>query len=234
MEYEAYIKKVSGNEVTFLLDRDLDIAEAQRLSTTGKPRSVIRIIDERNMTRAQNGLIHGLFTDIAIYTGYPKEYIKDLMKDMFAGTKALETFSMENYGISQVFAGEFIEYILEFCFDNEIPFKYQQFHLSGDITRILFLYLKHRQCFVCGKPHSDVAHYESVGMGRNRKTIDHSQHRFMCLCRKHHQEQHQIGLKEFMNKYVLIPIKLNRETLVSLGLMTKKQANNFKTAKETQ
>ena len=211
MEYEGRIIKVQGDEVTFKLDRDFDIAEAKRLSIEENTRSIIRVIDERNITKAQNGMIHGLFNDISLYTGYPQEWVKELLKAMFAGEKGIETFSLKNYEISQVFAGEFIEYILEFCFENEIPFKYQQFHLASDITRVLFLYLKHRACFVCGKPHADMAHYEAVGMGRNRKKIDHSKHRFMTLCREHHQEQHNIGLTEFMQKYVLVPIKLTTE-----------------------
>lgn len=211
MEYEGRIIKVQGDEVTFKLDRDFDIAEAKRLSIEENTRSIIRVIDERNITKAQNGMIHGLFNDISLYTGYPQEWVKELLKAMFAGEKGIETFSLKNYKISQVFAGEFIEYILEFCFENEIPFKYQQFHLASDITRVLFLYLKHRACFVCGKTHADMAHYEAVGMGRNRKKIDHSKHRFMTLCREHHQEQHNIGLTEFMQKYVLVPIKLTPE-----------------------
>lgn len=211
MEYEGRIIKVQGDEVTFKLDRDFDIAEAKKLSIEGNPRSVIRVIDERNITKAQNGMIHGLFNDISLHTGYPQEWVKELLKAMFSGEKGIETFSLKNYEISQVFAGEFIEYILKFCFENEIPFKYQQFHLASDITRVLFLYLKHRACFVCGKPHADMAHYEAVGMGRNRKKIDHSKHRFMTLCREHHQEQHNIGLTEFMQKYVLVPIKLTPE-----------------------
>lgn len=211
MEYEGKLLKVQGDEVTFKLDRDFDIAEARRLATEDKSRSIIRLVDERNMTKAQNGMIHGLFEDVYLYTGYPPEYVKSMLKAMFSGYKGIEGFSMEDYQISQVFAGEFIEYILEFCFQNEIPFKYQQFHLASDITRVLFLYLKYRQCFVCGESHADIAHYEAVGAGRNRKTIDHSKHRFMALCRKHHQEQHKIGIKTLMKKHVLVPIKLTPE-----------------------
>jgi len=213
MDYEGKLLRVQGDEVTFKLDREFDVTEAQRMSIKGNPRSIIRLVDDRNMTRDQNSMIHALFNDISLYTGYPPEYVKELMKVMFSGYKGIETFSMGSYSISQVFAGEFIEYILEFCFDNQIPFKYQQFHLSSDITRILFLYLKHRACFVCGEHHADIAHYEAVGAGRNRKKIDHSKHRFMALCRKHHNLQHSIGIETFMKKYVLVPIKLTPEQI---------------------
>lgn len=218
MEYEGRLLEVRGDEVTLKLDSDFDIAGASRLSLDGDPRSIIRIIDERNMTKSQNGMIHGLFNDIGLYTGYPQPFVKDLLKSMFAGSKGIEGFSMENYDISQVFAGEFIEYILDFCFSNEIPFKYQQFHLSSDITRTLFLYLKHRACFVCGQAKAEYAHYEAVGAGRKRNAIDHSKHRFMALCRKHHQEQHQIGIQTFMKKYVLVPIKLTPEQVEEFGI----------------
>lgn len=213
MEYEGKLLRVSGDEITFKLDKDFDIAEARRLTIENEPRAIIRMIDERNMTLSQNGMIHGLFNDFSLYTGYPPEYVKELFKAMFSGYKGVESFSLENYGVSQVFAGEFIEYILEFFFANGIPFKYQKFHLASDITRVLFILLKYRACFVCGKEHADMAHYEAVGMGRNRKTIDHSQHRFMALCREHHQEQHTIGLTKFMSKYVLVPIKLTPEQI---------------------
>ncbi|WP_373711756.1 putative HNHc nuclease [Jeotgalibaca porci] len=213
MEYEGKLIKARGDEVTFKLDRDFDLAEANRLSVSGTPRVIVKPIDDRAITKAQFGMIYGLFKDISIYTGYPPDYIKELMKAMFSAYKSIEDFSMEGYGISQVFAGEFIEYIVEFCFEQEIPFKYQKFHLNSDITRVLFLYLKHGACFCCGKPHSDAAHYEAVGMGRDRGSIDHSKHRYMRLCRKHHQEQHQIGLETFMKKYVIVPIKLSPQQI---------------------
>lgn len=218
-EYEGRLIGVQGNKVTFELNRDFDLEQALRLTIDDAPRSIIRMIDERNMTHAQNGMIHGLFNDIALFTGYPPEYVKDLLKAMFSGFKGIETFSMENYRISQVFAGEFIEYILEFCFQEEIPFKYQEFHLASDITRVLFLYIKFKQCFICGDSKTaQYAHYEAVGMGRDRRKIDHSKHRFMCLCDKHHREQHNIGVKEFLKKYVIVPIKLSPEQIEEFGI----------------
>lgn len=217
-EYEGHLLRVQGNEVTFKLDRDFDIAEAKRLAIDEEPRSIIKVVDERSMTIAQNGMIHGLFEDISFYTGYEPPYVKDIMKARFSVVKDIEGFSMGGYGISQVFAGEFIEHILEFCFANEIPFKYQEFHLASDITRVLFLYLKHRACFVCGEHNAQRAHYEAVGMGRNRNKIDHSKHRFMTLCDKHHKEQHNIGIKAFMKKYVLVPIKLTPDQVKEFGL----------------
>lgn len=212
MKHEGKIIGVNGKEVKLLLTNDLDIATAKRISD-GTMRVELEVLDARAMTQAQNGMIHGLFSDIADHTGYPPEYVKSLLKLMFSSYKDVDEFSMEKNSISQVFAGEFIEYILNFCFEEQIPFKYQKFHLGGDVTRILFILLKNRACFVCGKHHADIAHYEAVGAGRNRRKIDHSQHRFMALCRKHHGEQHQIGIETFMTKHILVPIKLSPEQI---------------------
>lgn len=221
-EYEGRLIGVQGNKVTFELNRDFDLEQALRLTIDDAPRSIIRMIDERNMTKAQNGMIHALFNDISLHTGYPPEYVKDLLKAMFSGFKGIESFSMENYDISQVFAGEFIEYILEFCFQEEIPFKYQEFHLASDITRVLFLYIKYRQCFVCGEEHAQIHHATNlVGRGNNRKNHNHLKSKYMSLCTLHHNEVHSLGLKEFMKKYVLVPIKVDGDTLVDLGIMTK-------------
>lgn len=226
MEYEGRIIAVEGNKIAFELNENFDTELAQRLSLDGNPRAIIRVVDERNMTHAQNGMIHGLFGDISFHTGDTFEYVKNFLKSMFSAHKGIESFSMENYDISQVFAGEFIEYILEFCFQNEIPFKYQEFHMASDITRVLFLYIKYRQCFVCGKQHADIHHATNlVGMGNDRRTHNHLNSRFMSLCREHHNEVHKMGLKAFMKKYHLVPIKVDGETLVDLSVMTKKEVD---------
>lgn len=65
MEYEGKLLRVSGDEITFKLDKDFDIAEARRLAIENEPRAIIRMIDERNMTLSQNGMIHGLFNDFS-------------------------------------------------------------------------------------------------------------------------------------------------------------------------
>ena len=219
--------KISGDEITFKLDRNFDIEEAKRLTISGTPETNIHVIDQRNITHDQTGMIYGLFEDISDYTGYPVAYVKSWLKAAFAGYRSVDSFSLAHDAISQVFAGEFIEFILEFCLENGIPFKYQQYYLAADISRVLFLYLKYRTCFVCGKPHADIAHYESVGMGRNRNHVDHRKHRFMALCREHHTEQHKIGMQSFLDKYHLIPIKLDEKTIISLKIMSAQQLKTF-------
>lgn len=210
--------KINKDEITFKLDREYDIAQARRLSKKDKIVNEIRVVDYRMISVDQRGKIFSLFRDISEHTGYPIEWVKDMFTQYYCLLKGLDTFSLADDKCTLVQASDIIELVIEFCFENGIPFKYQEYHLASDISRILFLYIKYRTCFICGKPHSDIAHYDAVGMGNNRNKIDHSKHRLMCLCREHHQEQHGMPIKEFMAKYHIVPIKLNYETLVDLKI----------------
>jgi hypothetical protein len=56
---------------------------------------------------------------------------------------------------------------------------------------------KELPCSVCGiKPPSDPHHYKTRGAGG-----DDSLENLISLCRKHHNEIHQIGVLTFMAKY---------------------------------
>lgn len=217
MQFGGKITGVSGRKLIIELDDDFDLALARRISD-GEMKVAGDVLDKRSITRPQQSLINALFADASEYTSHPFQYWEHYFKGSFAIKEDVEEISIKTNNMTQVEAGRFIEFILEFMFANEIPFKFQEFHLAGDISRILFIYLKYRACFICGKPNSDYAHFEALGMGRDRKTVDHSQHRFMCLCRDHHQEQHRIGIKSFMSKYQLAPIKLKPEQIKEFGI----------------
>jgi hypothetical protein len=47
-------------------------------------------------------------------------------------------------------------------------------------------------------------------MGRDRREIDDSQSKKMCLCRKHHGEAHNIGNDLFEKKYHVYGIKYQK------------------------
>lgn len=212
MEFNAILKSKKGGILTFDAESDIKLPPYYKNKKDGLYRANITILDPRGITADQRGYIYGLLHDISEYTGYPLEVVKDFMKGEFCTNVKTdwETFSLGYNKISIYDAGQFIEYIIEWCFQNEVPFRHQQFFVGSEHTRMLFLYLKYRKCFISGDK-GDVAHYEAVGMGRNRKKIDHSQHRFMCLRRDYHIEQHTIGLKAFCEKYKIIPIKLTPE-----------------------
>lgn len=218
MEYTGNLKAVKGRLVTFELLDDLDIAEVKRNAGNEQITANIEFHNKDMITDDQRKKIFALVNDICEYTGYVNDEMYIKMKFYYMAYSGCDVFSISRNGVTKEFASRFIEFIIEWCFQMDIPFLNREYHLSSDESRTLFIYLKYRSCFVCGRQHSDVAHVEAVGMGRNRKTIDHSKHHFMCLCRQHHQEQHQIGIETFLKKHHLATIKLNKQQIKDLKI----------------
>lgn len=222
MIYRGRLQQLKHDEMTLKLNRNYELNGLERYKhKDGHIYHDVKILDPRMISYEQRGLIFSLIRDIADWTGYTADYIEALFKTQYKLLNGLDMFSLSNIACTLVQASEFIELLLEHCLEHGIPFKFQEFHLASDISRILFLYIKHRICFVCGKEHSDIAHYDSVGMGNNRHKTDHSKKRLMCLCREHHIEQHTMPIQDFTRKYHIAPIKLNTEQLVSLGIQKK-------------
>ena len=72
--------------------------------------------------------------------------------------------------------------------------------------------LKELTCYICGYHIVDVHHLNSKGSGG-----DDIENNLITLCRKHHSELHQIGLKKFSWKYPRIKeflTKMNRFDLL--------------------
>ena len=211
MESQAIIKRLQGKEVTLTLAEEM-LLPTYLKNEDGVHEGVFILKDPRGITVAQRGYIYMLFNDMVEYTGEPIDYVKPYLKELFCLHKGWDDFSLGYHGMTQHDAGEFIEFIIEYYFKEQIPFKHQEYYVGPEHTRTLFIYLKYRRCFISGEK-GEVAHFEAVGMGNNRNKIDHSRHRFMCLSHKYHMEQHQIGVTEFCKKYNIVPIKLTPEQI---------------------
>lgn len=220
MEYRGTLNAVNGRLVTFELSSDLDIAEAKRNASNGLITVNIEFEDKNMINNDQRKKIFALINDICEYTGYINDEMYIKMKFYYMAYSGCDTFSISHNGISKEFASRFIEFIIEWCFQMGIPFLNRDYQLSSDINRTLFIYLKYRSCFVCGKPHSDVHHVNgsTIGMGNNRKKVNHVGRFVVCLCREHHNVIHSLGEQAFFKKHHLAPVKLNDETVKRLKL----------------
>lgn len=146
----------------------------------------------------QRKKIYALFNDIAEYTGNGQDYIKEIMKKSFLEYSKYEPFSLAN--CSRELANDFIEFILQVTFKQGIPIHDMPVNLMDDIERAMLMCIKYKKCAICGRE-GEIHHVDTIGMGRNREKTDDSDHRKICLCRKHHTEAHQIGWTEFEKKY---------------------------------
>ena len=200
------INRIVGNKIVVELDELPDLRKIAKFSNGKRPSVSVDLEDDRTATPAQRAKAFALLGDITNWSGYPPHDIEQIMKARYMRQADCEYFSMHDCSVET--ATGFIESIINFCFSNDIPFKTKTWDMIKNSYPIMIECLRHRRCCICGK-HADIAHYETVGIGRNRQHIDHSHYHFMALCREHHEEQHKIGILTFCKKYQLKPIKLS-------------------------
>jgi len=170
-----------------------------------KPVEVEILVDEEKqkerlsqITESQRKKIYAFIRDIANYYGDSLESMKEILKSEFIRGSQWDDFSLSN--CSSELASEFIDFLINFAFENGVPMSEHPLKRVDDIERYLAACLKHGVCCVCGAD-GEVHHVDMIGMGRDRAKVDDSQYRKMCLCRKHHTECHTIGPKAFEEKY---------------------------------
>jgi|SRR5690606_9345893 len=170
-----------------------------------KPITIELLIDDeeqairlQQITPEQRKKIYALFRDISNYTGNSTENEKENMKTLFIQETHYEPFSLSN--CDWKLASDFIEWLINFCFENGIPLTEHPLRTLDDIEKYVRICLKNKICTICGKP-GEIHHWDAIGQGRNRTRIDDSRLRKICLCREHHREAHTIGVNAFEDKY---------------------------------
>ncbi|MDO5293344.1 MAG: putative HNHc nuclease [bacterium] len=159
----------------------------------------IRCDDGRHISNEQRKKIYATVKDICEFTGYLPEEQKEWLKYFHIARTGCEYFSLSNCSMDT--AREYINSILDYCLENGVQLQDTLLNRTDDIDHAMYKCIKEKICCVCGLPHADLHHVDAVGAGRNRKKIDDSKHRKMCLCRNHHTEYHKIGAEYFTNKY---------------------------------
>lgn len=174
----------------------------------------VNFIDPNDISHKQRKLIFALLNDIEDWNGDPVEYRRHLLTREFMAKNDMENFSLSNCSMTE--AREFIELILTFIFRYDVPIKFETSDLMKEDKNFIYMCVMKRKCVICGKPHAELAHYHAVGSGRNRRTIDHKDNKILPLCHKHHQLQHNMGMKSFNdyyklnNSWVQVNDKINR------------------------
>ena len=211
------LKSIKGKEITVLLDDDLSTYQVDKYSNNQSPTVAIILADNRKISPDQRKKIYALLGDIANYTGYsiPQE-MPAVMKWKYLTETGAEMFSLSD--CSMTTANKYLTWLIDFCFENNIAFKTKTWDMLPDDYAMVMRCCKHRKCIICLN-HADIDHtFGLVGIGRDRRTVDNSKSYFLPLCRKHHQERHNLGVKNFLNKYHIKPVKLNAQTRKELRI----------------
>ena len=210
MNVTAKVIGYDGNTLVVIPDEAIDREMLRKKVNTVE----IRLDDGRSISAVQRKKTFAIIRDISLWSGHEPEWLRQFMTWDFCGQQGIEYFSLSDVDMST--ARQFISYLIEFCFDHNVPTKRPLIEQSDDIGRYLYLCLEHRKCAVCNAP-ADVHHVDRVGIGRNREKISHLGMRAVALCRKHHQEAHS-GEKDFFEKYHIFGIKLDEYLCKILGL----------------
>ncbi|WP_054722354.1 putative HNHc nuclease [Lacticaseibacillus nasuensis] len=210
MRVSGKLTGISGRNLTLTVDDEVSLYEVAKLANGKQPSVDLQVEDGRSISPDQRRKIWALLRDISDFTGDVIDYTEDLLKGYTRQIFGIEAYSLSD--CSMTTASNMIYTILEFCFRNDIPFKTRTWDMiPNDYARQWFC-LRFKKCVICGKP-ADLAHFETVGMGRNRYAINELDYHWMSLCRVHHTEQHATGIDSFIAKYHIKPIKLDADQL---------------------
>ncbi|WP_311408453.1 putative HNHc nuclease [Liquorilactobacillus uvarum] len=173
---------------------------------------------------------YAMIRDICEYQGYvqvfEREKQKKKLKEEFCENSGYQMFSLSD--CKKDVATQFISFLVEYCFEYDVPFQFKDLVNTFDTERRVYLCLLHRRCTACGATKDiQINHEDTVGSGNNRNHLDHRQHRLEALCANCHARFHHIGAESFYEEQHFHGIKLSDEMLISMKLMSRKQMQEF-------
>ena len=169
----------------------------------------MRFDDGRSISIEQRKKAYATIRDIADYTGYLPEEQKEWLKYLYIQKTGDDYISLSDCSMDQ--AREFINVILEYAIESGIQLSEQAINRTDDIGKYLYFCIKHKKCAICGQD-GEIHHEDAIGMGNDRKTLDDSNHKKICLCRKHHTIAHQMGVDRFTKMYKVYGIIVKEES----------------------
>ena len=200
---EKYRVDNSGTHLQIKIpDKDISYYITDKKAKYG----ALRIDDGRHISALQRKKIYATIRDISDWTGYVPEEQKEWLKFLHTEQTGEPYFSLSNCSMDT--AREFINTILEYALKEGVPLSEAGVYRTDDIGRYLYFCLKHKKCAICGLP-GEIHHVDTIGMGRDRKQVDDSDYRKICLCRKHHTIAHTRGMDALEKMYHVYGIKFN-------------------------
>ena len=186
----------------------------------------ITMLDSRPLSDRQRKSCYAMLREIAVWSGYEPDEIKDMMKFNFLSSlvEDMNQFSLSNASMSLVAA--FQTFLARFIVAHDVPTRKRMLEYVDDVTDYVYACLVAKKCPICGKK-ADLHHIDPVGMGRDRTEIIHEGMEVMPLCREHHMEIHRTGKADFFKRYHLNGgIEADKTICKIYGLNTKKRSKS--------
>ncbi len=163
----------------------------------------LRLNDGRFISEQQRRKIYAALGEIAEYTGFTPDEAKQVMKNRHIVLTGAEDISLASCSMTQ--ARQFLNTLIDFCLEHGVQMFDRLADRTDDIDHSLWSCLKFKKCAICGRP-GEVHHWDAIGMGNDRRTVDDRWHRKICLCREHHTRAHAIGRTRFAAMYCVYGI----------------------------
>ena len=168
----------------------------------------MRFDDGRYISIYQRKKAYATLSDIAKWNGDAPEDVKEIMKYHQIKRTGCKYFSLSDCTMDT--AREYINTLMEFALENGVPLSDLGADRTDDIGKYLYFCIKHRKCAVCGRK-GEIHHVDAIGMGNDRRKVDDSNYRKICLCREHHTTAHQRGMESFEKMYKVYGITVKEE-----------------------
>ncbi|MCW0984545.1 putative HNHc nuclease [Staphylococcus gallinarum] len=174
----------------------------------------VTVPDNKLVSIDQRKKVFALCRDIELHWGEPVEALRQRFQAELEIMNGYSHISLSN--CSKRIASELIELIIAFMFHNQIPMRMETSKLLKGDKAMLYWATINRNYVICGEPNADLAHYETVGRGMNRNKMNHYGKHVLALCRRHHNQQHNIGVQSFddlyhlHNSWIAVDDKLNK------------------------
>lgn len=210
------------NKLTIEFDEDIN-PEYLKLLSRGKSNYVLaKLLDNEKMSSAQNAVSHTLIRDIANHYFVDAQEMEISLKYQYS-YREINGFSHSDATMDD--AAKWIEFLIEFILMNGVELPKRYTYLL-DYDKFFYFACKHRKCCVCAKGNGQIHHVTAVG-NRKRKNVDHRLFPFACVCLEHHNIAHALGEKEFLSRYEVTPVYLDKETLIKIGITSNAQIMKF-------
>ena len=198
----ARILAWDGRKLTLQPDQTIDRVILQKHIGSVE----LRLNDGRTISNEQRRKIFAVIAEIARWSGNDPEYIRGHMTWEFCARQDRDYFSLSDVDVTT--ARRFLDYLIEFCFNWNVPTRDTLLNQTDDIGRYLYMCLEHRKCAICNAP-AQVHHVDRVGMGRDREEIVHEGLRAIALCADHHDLAHR-DEKKLFDHYHIYGIELDK------------------------
>lgn len=175
----------------------------------------MRLDDGRTISIEQRRKAYATLRDLADWSGYLPEEMKEHMKYIHMEKTGCDYFSLSDCSVDT--AREFINTLIEFALENAVPLSELAINRTDDISKYLYYCIKTKRCAVCGE-NAEIHHVDTIGIGFDRRKVNDADKRKIALCRAHHVYAHQRGMEEFERVYHVygIVVKENDESINSM------------------